>query len=189
MLLLLLCKGASVAAHQVAQKNQPRRPILRQLLGARKIPGSLKGPRDPLKGPRGPFKGPRGPLKGPRGPFKGPPGPLKRPRGPLKGPRDPLKGPRDPLKGPRGPLKGPRGPFKGPRGPLKGPRGPLKGPRVGRVKIKIFGPVLLCFSPEIDPGTPLDRPAAPRTSICTKSQPRRPILRPFRGGPGGVGRG
>ena len=29
------------------------------------------------------------------------------------------------------------------------------------VKIKIFGPVLRGFSPEIDPGTPLDRPGAP----------------------------
>jgi len=29
-------------------------------------------------------------------------------------------------------------------------------------------------------GTPLDRPGPPRTSICTKNQPRRPILRPFR---------
>ena len=48
------------------------------------------------------------------------------------------------------------------------------------VKIKIFGPVFLVFNPEIDPGTPLDRPGAPRTSIRTKNQPRRPILRPFR---------
>ena len=32
------------------------------------------------------------------------------------------------------------------------------------------------------PGTPLDRPGPPRTSICTKSQPRRPILMPLRGG-------
>ena len=39
------------------------------------------------------------------------------------------------------------------------------------VKIKIFGPVFLGFSPEIDPGTPLDRPGAPRTSICTKISP------------------
>ena len=62
--------------------------------------------------------------------------------------------------------KGPRGPFIGPRGPLKGPRG-------------FFWPVFGGFSPEIDPGTPLDGPGAPRTSICTKNQPRRPILRPF----------
>ena len=48
------------------------------------------------------------------------------------------------------------------------------------VKIKIFGPFSLCFSKEIDPGTPLDRPGAPRTSFCTKNQPRRPILMPFR---------
>ena len=53
------------------------------------------------------------------------------------------------------------------------------------VKIKIFGPVFRGFSPEIAPGTPLDRPGAPRTSICTKSQPRRPILKPFRCGLGG----
>ena len=57
-----------------------------------------------------------------------------------------------------------------------------KGPsQNGGVKIKIFGPVFRGFSPEIDPGTPLDRPGAFRTSICTKDQPRRPILRPFRG--------
>ena len=37
--------------------------------------------------------------------------------------------------------------------------------------------------PEIDPGIPLDRPGPPRTSICTQNQPRRPILRPFRGDP------
>ena len=30
------------------------------------------------------------------------------------------------------------------------------------------------------PGTPLDRPGPPRTSICTNNQSRRPILRPFR---------
>ena len=36
------------------------------------------------------------------------------------------------------------------------------------------------FKPEIDPGTPLDRPGGPRTSICTKNQPRRPILKPLR---------
>ena len=48
------------------------------------------------------------------------------------------------------------------------------------VWLKIFGPVFLGSRPKIDPGTPLDRPGAPRTSICTKNQPRRPILRPFR---------
>ena len=46
---------------------------------------------------------------------------------------------------------------------------------------KMFGPVLLGFRPEIDPGTPLDRRGLPGASICTKNQPRRPILRPFRG--------
>ena len=30
------------------------------------------------------------------------------------------------------------------------------------------------------PGTPLDRPGPPRTSTCTKNQPRRPLLRQFR---------
>ena len=79
------------------------------------------------------------------------------------------------------------------------PRGLEREPRVPRlhfgpvlkrggkkcVKIKIFGTVFLGFSQEIDPGTPLDGPAAPRTSICTKNRPRRPILRPFRCGLGG----
>jgi len=66
------------------------------------------------------------------------------------------------------------------------PYGPvLKREAKKRVEIKIFGPVFLGFSPEIDPGIPLDRPGAPRTSICTKKQPRRPILRPFRCGLGG----
>ena len=37
------------------------------------------------------------------------------------------------------------------------------------------------------PGTPLDRPGPPRTSTCTKNQPRKPILRPFRGGLAGGG--
>ena len=40
---------------------------------------------------------------------------------------------------------------------------------------------LRCFRPEIDPGHPLDRRGAPRTSICTSNPPRRPILMPFRG--------
>jgi len=35
---------------------------------------------------------------------------------------------------------------------------------------KIFGPVLLCFKPEIDPGTPLDRRGFPGTSLCTKNR-------------------
>ena len=47
--------------------------------------------------------------------------------------------------------------------------------------LKKIGPVFLCFRPKIDPGTPLDRRGLPGTSICTKNQPRRPILRPFRG--------
>jgi len=36
----------------------------------------------------------------------------------------------------------------------------------------------LDFRPKSTPGTPLDRRDPPRTSICTKNQPRRPILRP-----------
>ena len=40
--------------------------------------------------------------------------------------------------------------------------------------------IFLCFRQEIDPGTSLDRRGSTGTSICTKSQPRRPILRPFR---------
>ena len=51
----------------------------------------------------------------------------------------------------------------------------------GGVNIKIFGSVFWDFRPEIDPATPLDRPGAPRTSICTQNQPWRPIQRPFRG--------
>ena len=38
------------------------------------------------------------------------------------------------------------------------------------VWLKIFGPVLLCFRPEVDPGTPVDRRGLPGTSICTKNQ-------------------
>jgi len=49
------------------------------------------------------------------------------------------------------------------------------------VWLKIFGPVFLGFRPEIDPKTFLDRRGLPGTSICTKNQPRRPILKPFRG--------
>ena len=49
------------------------------------------------------------------------------------------------------------------------------------VWLKIVGPVFLGFRPKIDPGTPLDRRGLPGTSICTKNQPRRPILRRFRG--------
>jgi len=49
------------------------------------------------------------------------------------------------------------------------------------VWLKIFGPVFLDFRLKIDPGTPHDRRGSPGTSICTKNQPRRPILRQFRG--------
>ena len=49
----------------------------------------------------------------------------------------------------------------------------------------MFGPVFRGLSPEIDPGTPLDRPGAPRTSICTKNHPRGPILSTFRDNSGG----
>ena len=51
------------------------------------------------------------------------------------------------------------------------------------VWLKILGPVFLGFRPKIDAGTPLDRPGLPRTSICTKHQPRGPSLRPLRGTP------
>ena len=47
--------------------------------------------------------------------------------------------------------------------------------------VKTFGPVFLGFNPEVDTGTPLDRRGSPGTSMCTKNQPRVPILRPFRG--------
>ena len=96
--------------------------------------------------------------------------------------------------------KGPRGPFKGPRGPLKGPRGPLKGhlgvqnqrfarraglfsgwvPE-GSLAQVFWARFSLDFRPNTAPGTPLDRRGPPRTLISTKNQPRRPILRPFRG--------
>ena len=54
--------------------------------------------------------------------------------------------------------------------------GPDRGGKEGETKIGRFrglgGPGR--------PGTPLDRRSPPRTSICTKNQPRRPILSPFR---------
>ena len=46
---------------------------------------------------------------------------------------------------------------------------------------KIVGLVFRDFRLKIDPGTPLDRRGLLGTSICTKNQPRRPILRPIRG--------
>ena len=91
---------------------------------------------------------------------------------------------------PSGSGRGPASPRECPlRGRLTRKAKPCKPPNIGfamgtsqkgGAKIKIFGPVFLGFRPEIDPGTPLDRPGTPRTSICTKNQPRRPILRPFR---------
>jgi len=63
-----------------------------------------------------------------------------------------------------------------PRGRFQCPAGYLKA-----VWLKIVGPVFLDFRPEIDPGTPRDRRGLPGTSICTKNQPGRPILMPFRG--------
>ena len=122
----------------------------------------------------GPFRGLRDHFEGPRGPFKGPRGSLKGLRGPLKGPRGPFKGHWRPSTGDRRPVTVDRRPSTG---DFKRTRGPLK------------GPVFLGFSPEIDPGPPLDRPDAPRTSSCTKNQPRRPILRQFRGNSGVWGGG
>ena len=40
--------------------------------------------------------------------------------------------------------------------------------------------MFLDFRPNPTPGTPSDRRGPARTSISTKNQPRRPILRPFR---------
>ena len=45
---------------------------------------------------------------------------------------------------------------------------------------EISGPVFLCFRPKPTPRDPLDRRDPPCTSISTKYQPRRPILRPLR---------
>ena len=142
----------------------------------------MKGPRGPFKGTRGPFKGPRGPFKGPRGPFTGPRGPFK---GPLvvKPPCTRLKptptpgGLRD-TNGQPGLRQKPE-PYsdctdlRKPYGPVSKRPGRARGP--GRPEIVDFRG----FRLEIAPGTPLDRPAVPRTSICTKNQPRIPILRPL----------
>ena len=49
------------------------------------------------------------------------------------------------------------------------------------VWLEIFGPVFPGFPAESDPRDPLDRRGPPRTSISTKNQPRRPILRTCRG--------
>jgi len=42
----------------------------------------------------------------------------------------------------------------------------------------LFARLSRVFRPKPTPGTPLDRRGPPCTSICTKNQPRRPILRP-----------
>ena len=47
--------------------------------------------------------------------------------------------------------------------------------------LEIFGPIFPGFLAQADPGTPPDRRGPPRTSICTKNRPRKPILRQFRG--------
>ena len=77
--------------------------------------------------------------------------------------------------------------LSGPFWPIRIPRSFKRTPgflgRLGRPEPQndiFFGPVFRGFRPKIDPGTSLDRRSPPRTSICTKSQPRRPILRPFR---------
>ena len=51
------------------------------------------------------------------------------------------------------------------------PHGSVPKRKRGGVKMKVFGPVFVGFNQEIDPGTPLDRPGTPRTSICSKNQP------------------
>jgi len=52
---------------------------------------------------------------------------------------------------------------------------------ISKRRLEFVGPVFLEVSAETDPGTPLDRRGPPRKSISTKNQPRRLILRPFRG--------
>ncbi len=44
-----------------------------------------------------------------------------------------------------------------------------------------FGPVFGRFSAKLGPKTPLERRGSSCSASCTKNQPRRPILRPFRG--------
>ena len=147
------------------------------------------------EGSRGPSKGPRGPFKGPRDPFKGPRGPLEL----VCGADFSWKlmcgaGPGD--------LGGSRGRFRQKfqakpgrkftaRGPLKGPRGPPRHPRGeqvefdvqsdGRGSWRFSGRFSFGFWPKPTPETRLDCRGPPRTSISTKNQPRRLVLRPFRG--------
>ena len=51
----------------------------------------------------------------------------------------------------------------------------------GSEEKRAAGGVPFIFLTENRPLDPLDRRGPPRTSICTRNQPRRPILRPFRG--------
>ena len=46
---------------------------------------------------------------------------------------------------------------------------------------EIIGPVFGQFSAKLGPKTPLERRGSSCSAGCTKNQPRRPILRPFRG--------
>ena len=90
-------------------------------------------------------------------------------------------------KGPRGPLKRAGFPMflpgNRPRDPLRSTGRPphinLHQKSAPETNSKAISCEFLGFRPEIDPGTPLDRRGLPGTSICTKNQPRRPILRPF----------
>ena len=128
-------------------------------------PPSLKPPSGSRRhaAGRGPFKGPRGPFKGPRGPFKGPRGPLKGPRASTFAGRPTRETKRKP--GAERPLR------RCAAAPLSKWARPKKGGEKG-VKITIFGPFFLGFSPEIDPRTPLKRVQLKKwCRIRTKSAP------------------
>jgi len=160
----------------------------RTLGSCKRTPGSFK--RIP-----GSFERTPGSLKRTPGSFKRTPGSFKKTPGSFKGPRGPLK---EPLGGcvPRRASSGntaakqrlgqPENVARAPGGVraifqrfdiqvkdkiMHRPRGPKTRP-----EIVDFGGL---GGPGA-PGTPLDRPGPPRTSIRTKNQPRRPILRPCR---------
>ena len=134
-------------------------------------------------------------------------GPFKEPRGLVKGSWGPFQGSRGPLRGPRGPFKRPRGPFKGLLSGTQAGMCTASAPGIrmaaravsdsfgGYRKTRSHAAIWVSegslarnsrfgfpgFLQKIDPGTPLDRRGLPGTSICTKNQHRRPILRPCRG--------
>ena len=61
---------------------------------------------------------------------------------------------------------------------------PIEANRAGYLKAvwpEISGPVFGRFSAKLGPKTPLDRRGSSCSAGCTKNQPRRPILRQFRG--------